>query len=556
MAKRIGAVVASLIVAILLLAAAGLLGACVYVQSAAFSERLATRLSETLGREVAFASPLDVSLAWPPRITLHGLTIVAPDWAARPHFLELQTLVLSVAPASWTRLALSLDLVRASGGSLFMASGPDGATTWPQPQGDGGSQWIEIDSLAGARIKDVLIRAADGPRLQVDKLTVEDAGADRLKLVLNGQLRGRSLQTQWTVPDITEMWASDKALRVQIEHFQWGRRDVTGALTLKRAVQPMRLAGELHSNRWPLTQQDDETKNGEAAGIGGAHLFPAVPIPTAWRGLLDADVRWQIDSVPAGVLTLTNLTVALRIAGDSLILDPLRFELDNAAADTRLTIDIPKQTPSVAYAGRITGIDLSQTIGPLLEGLEDTGHAATAFDVYGTGDDTRRVLTHINGDLRLVLEQGQIKTALLDRIAVSLGRLLGLASKVEGATPVRCLALRATADNGLVTIQDFILDTAQAVFTASGTINLRTGAISVSLNPSSQGLNLTELQAPIDIRGSLSNPTAQLDASGFVAETLTGTVTALLGLSGPLAGLLGDPGDGKGCSATLRQFQS
>jgi len=533
-----------------------------YLESKTGQQKITAKLSEALGREVSLRQPLTVRL-WPvPTVTLHGLRVANAAWAEAHDFLQVQTLTIAPVLASLFELRLVLALRDAENGQMNLAFGSKGQGNWPKPRSgqDETRQWVRMQGWNNARAKNIEINLPGGHenRLHLHQLETSPTSPGRVTFVVNAELHEQPLNGKFSLPSLQTLLSDRASLVADIKTLAWDERDVAGTLTLHRDPnQKHHLTGDLHSKLWVAKGVADDTETSTSAAARDPITLPELSIPTAWQKLGNVDIRWHLDTLRAGLASATAITVRVYSEGDSLTIDPLNFRIDDAVANTRLTIDVPQQTPSVAYAGRIDHLDISERISAFTGQGEDRGILTTVFDFYGTGDDTRTALLNLNGDLRLVLEQGQFSTALLNRIAIDLGRLMGLASKVEGATPVRCLAVQARAENGVITIERLLMDTATLVLTGQGTINLRSSEIEVSINPSSEGLSLTQLQAPIDIHGDLSSPKSKLDLSAFAAEAASTIVPDFLREQGPIADLLGPAGDeGKGCMATLREYQS
>lgn len=555
---------ASIIFAAIALLIGALFAGKYYLESDAAQQKIEASLGKVLGVEVSLQQPLALSV-WPtPKITLQGLRVANADGVSAPeNFLQMQTLTLVPLLRSLSELRLVLALRHMANGQLNFALGPDGQGNWPKLQPDQGKsrQWVRLQGWDNAHAENIklLLPGKSENRLHIQNLQTSAAGSNRVIFTLDAAFRGEPLRGEFTLPGLQALRVEDKAgLTTEIKTLTWGKNDVTGTLTLHRAAtREHRLTGELQSALMVAQATSADPKTNASAQAEGPINLPKVAIPTAWRKFGNVDIHWRVDKLRAGLASATDITLRVRSEGNSLIVDPLNFQLDNALANTRLTLDVPQQTPSVAYAGRIDNLDISERISAFSGQGEDRGYLTTVFDLYGTGGDTRTAILNLNGDLRLVLEEGQFSTALLNRIAIDLGRLMGLASKVEGATPVRCLAIQARADDGVITIQRLLMDTATLVLTGQGTIDLRSGEIELSINPSSEGLSLTQLQAPIDIRGSLSAPKSSLDLSAFAAEAAATIVPNFLNEEGPIADLLGPSSDkGGGCVATLREYQS
>lgn len=539
------------VVAVLLLSAAALFGLHGYLESGAFRHFVAGKISDRLQAPVTFDQNLDVTFGLPVRVTLHGMHIANPDWAAQPDFMQLDTLVVTAHLQHFWEAKLGLDIQRATGGRIRLERGPKGQLNVPHPAPPG--RLIYLHSLAGMVAEDVTLENAHRTVASVRKLKISAAdNKGRLALDVNATLEDKPLRAKLSVPDRRRIKQKDSALTFKIDSLSWGRSDLEGKLTLDLSRSAPSLHGALHARKWELSSLG--TSKAQAADKNAGNPFPATPIPTFWRALAKSEVKLKVDRLLVGGANAGNLHAHLLIDNDTLRIDPLTVDISKGVLTTRLSVDASKQLPVLRLVGGIKHLDLSGAIGPLLSSDNTRGDINAKFDLRGAGEDARTVLGDLNGNLHLVMQNGQLSNALLNRMAINLGRLLSLQSKGDGSTRIRCLVIEANAKDGVLTLGQTIADTERLLLVGDGNIDLRAGTVDVSLNPSST--NLSEVGIPIDIRGPLTHPKGQIDKSATVAKAAAALVNGVLGVPGKLTnliGLTGGSGD-SGCHATLAKY--
>lgn len=538
--------ISALALLLALTAAAGVAGLWIYVESDAFRQRLAGRFTELLDRPVSFQRNVDIGLAWPLQLHLRGLRIANPDWAEHDYFLKLKRLTVALVPSALWGLSLEWALVRAADGTVALAVGPQGQPTWPTPSG--GSQEATIPQLAGALAEAVTVYLPGEHNVTIDRLTLRAAGASRLSARLEGRWRDKPLQFKLALPAPERLLRSDAKLKLAIKQAQWGESDVSGALYWQRADLPAAVTGSLYSTNWVVAEAAKNTIN-----AGAEQLWPAFPVPVVWQELMDLDIEWQMEELRVGALTFKNVHTRWHMDGERLRIEPLNATIAGAQLDTRLAMQAGLQPPRLAYSGRFQNLELGVLVEALIGRRPIRGKVSTRFDLHGRGTTTREVITQLGGDLRLVMEEGQLDTSLANLISLDLGRLLEMQSKVEGATPIRCLAVGAYADAGVAHIQNLIIDTGRAVIVGHGTVHLATGALDITLDPFSREIELGKLRLPIHIGGTLRNPTSSLKAVAALTQAVTTVVGIVLSATGPLASLIGDGGN-TGCRATFNVY--
>ena len=124
---RWAAVAVALLVLVAGVAVAGLLWAA----GTETGRRVAARqASALLGRAVAVDGPVHITLGDPLVITVEGLRIANPDWAADTHLVQARRLTASLRPWPVLRGAWEFPLVRVEGAALSLERNGRGANTW------------------------------------------------------------------------------------------------------------------------------------------------------------------------------------------------------------------------------------------------------------------------------------------------------------------------------------------------------------------------------------------------------------------------------------------
>ncbi|MCW2247635.1 uncharacterized protein involved in outer membrane biogenesis [Azospirillum fermentarium] len=91
---------------------------------------IARQASGLLGRDVALDGPLHITLGNPLLITVEGLRIANPDWAADDHLAEVRRLTVNLRPWPVLHGDWNFPLVRVEGAALSLERNGQGATTW------------------------------------------------------------------------------------------------------------------------------------------------------------------------------------------------------------------------------------------------------------------------------------------------------------------------------------------------------------------------------------------------------------------------------------------
>jgi len=102
---------------------------------------------------------------------------------------------------------------------------------------------------------------------------------------------------------------------------------------------------------------------------------------------------------------------------------------------------------------------------------------------------------------------------------------------------LNCLVADFGVQNGLMRSRLFVVDTAEAVINASGTVNLANEKLDLTLKPDARSMRILSLRSPIYVRGTFKDTDVSIDkgsmalrAGGAVALALVAPVAAIVPL--------------------------
>jgi uncharacterized protein involved in outer membrane biogenesis len=140
-------------------------------------------------------------------------------------------------------------------------------------------------------------------------------------------------------------------------------------------------------------------------------------------------------------------------------------------------------------------------------------------------------------------------------LAINIARALLLNDRAQ--TDLRCAVANFSAQDGVLNLSQFVLDTDVVQVSGEGNVNLKDEQIHLKLTGHPKNPRLVRVRAPITIGGTLSHPEIGVQAGDVIAQG--GLAAGLAWLLSPLAAVLPfvDPGLGKDsdCGASLQQAQ-
>jgi len=262
-------------------------------------------------------------------------------------------------------------------------------------------------------------------------------------------------------------------------------------------------------------------------GNGPRRLIPDVPVRLDALRQFDAALRFAVAEMRVESVVYRDLSGTLALEDGLARLDPFGVTLPGGRiagsfqADARG--DAPALQINLGHEG--AGIELA----PLLAAYRLPAYAsglmdlALAFD--GQGADLRTLLAGAHGRLAVAMQGGRIERALLTAMPQTLRGLI-LPPGAEAGVALRCFALGAPAQAGIVRLETLLLESDIGRLGGSGTIRLRDEAMALRLVPDVR-VGPVQLRAPVRVGGTLASPS--VDASENAGAAIGAGIGAFLG---------------------------
>jgi AsmA family protein len=291
-----------------------------------------------------------------------------------------------------------------------------------------------------------------------------------------------------------------------------------------------------------------------------ARLFPDAHLQMDRVRAMDADVRFQANSIATTRVPFKKVAFRVKLDAGLLTLDPISFEMPQGHLSGQVKIDARSNVPAVHIDVRVKDIQLDQlksakptASAPLVGMLQ----ARAVID--GTGDSVHAVMGDSNGRVTLILPEGQVTSAFAELTGIDVAKGLRLLlTKGDDKAPVRCGVAQFNIKDGRMSAENITFDTKDVLIRGSGGINLGPEELNLDIKGEPKKIRFTRLRTPIEIRGHLASPSFGVNA-GSVAKQ--GAIAVALGvLATPLAAILAfvDPGLAKNqnCAAMIADVDS
>jgi uncharacterized protein involved in outer membrane biogenesis len=352
-----------------------------------------------------------------------------------------------------------------------------------------------------------------------------------------------------------------------------GRSDLHGALTIEKIKGRRFMKGDLASRSLDFTDLGAvfggpqagkapaaEKAAAQAHKASTGRMLPDAPLDVQRVRTMDADVRYRAQSVRAtGGLPLRQVGAHLTLDHGLLRLDPVALTFPRGQLRGRAQIDARGATPLSKVDFALTDLRLEDLM-PRPQGVVPLEGVAEARAVLsGAGNTVHKAAASSNGRVTLALPAGRMRRAFAELMGVNVvPGLFQLLSKDPKETELRCAVADFQVRNGVMSVRRLVFDTGVVITDGSGTVNLGTERLDLTLKGHTKKPRIMRVIAPFHVQGSLAQPKFKIEAGPAVAQA--GAAVGLGALLSPLAAIIPfiAPGGAKDadCAALLAEARS
>ncbi|MGH8853623.1 MAG: AsmA family protein [Telluria sp.] len=347
-----------------------------------------------------------------------------------------------------------------------------------------------------------------------------------------------------------------------------GASDIGGRLEYVTGTPRPKLSGKVRSQQLvftdlaPLIGADSNAakkeRNAEAVQPSGK-VLPVEEFKTERWNQLDADVHYAADRIIRDTaFPISKLSTHLTMNNAVLNLEPLEFARAGGMVRSNIRLDgRGREGPKAIKAqAKVTARKIEiKKLFPKIEQLQATvGNINGDANLTAQGNSVASLLAGSNGELKTLINEGQVSKLLLETMGLNLGNII--IAKLFGDKQIRlnCMATDFAVINGIARTRSFVIDTDEALITVEGAINLADEQTDLRINPQTKSLRLFSLRAPLYVRGPFSQPEVSVD-KGVLALKAGGAIA--LAAAAPLAALIPlintGPGEDSDCARLLTQ---
>jgi len=164
-------------------------------------------------------------------------------------------------------------------------------------------------------------------------------------------------------------------------------------------------------------------------------------------------------------------------------------------------LDLRQHPPRSQAQLETRGVRLEVLLATSDEKQRLTGVLHVRSALKAVGADVEALRTTLSGTVSAALSAGTIPSLLDAQMGLAMGKLMRTFISGNEPLPLPCAAVRAELGGGQARIQSLVIDSANTRSTGSGVVDLRDGAVDMTLTPEPKRPGLFELQKSIHLSG-------------------------------------------------------
>lgn len=321
-----------------------------------------------------------------------------------------------------------------------------------------------------------------------------------------------------------------------------GENAFEGDVRLDPTTAPPTLFANVISRRLDLDAllallPEGEGEEAVTSDEDGGSLLPETTLALApVADAFDGALRFRARAIEYDALPLDSLDVRLESDGDELIVSPFELGFAGGTVVANADVDTRPVPPEGSVNLRARGIDVNRVVAAL--GIDDDsfGTLGGRAKYWFAGDDLAALAASLDGGLFVAMHGGELDALLVELAAIDLVEsVVLLVDPGRTMTTIDCGYADLQSADGVTDIATFVVETADTVFIADGTIDLNDESFDVKVEPHARDPSLLSVDTGVRVVGTVDDfsviPGVELGARAAAAA-------ALAAVAAPAAALL------------------
>lgn len=336
-----------------------------------------------------------------------------------------------------------------------------------------------------------------------------------------------------------------------------GDSDLSGHLALDTGAMPPHISGELQSELLDIADlgllvgaepepaaQTDEGATEDSAGR--QYILPDEPVVTSAWQQISADIQYRGASVRAADIPLSNMMVDFVLEEGHGHFNPVRFGVGDGRVDFTLGLDSKPETPEGTLDLEVRSVNLQKALSEWSLADDSVGIVGAQGKFWLTGASVAGLLGSADGGLVMLMTDGKLDALLVELAGLDVAQAFSSWLSNRDAIPISCSYLDLQTRDGVATIDTLAIDTEDTRFSGTGTVNMDTERVDITVHAYPKDFSVLSVNAPLHLGGTFADLEPGLPTGNIGLQVAASA--ALAAVAAPVAALvpLLDLGSGEG----------
>lgn len=239
----------------------------------------------------------------------------------------------------------------------------------------------------------------------------------------------------------------------------------------------------------------------------GGSIFPTRRLDPKPFRTANVDLKFKAKEINAPPsIPVTSIDTHVLLDNGRLQLKPFSIDVADGTSSGEIVIDAQKENPLSSVNLKFSGLDLTRFF-QATEFVEEMGGRFQGFvDISGSGLSLAEIMSDVNGEAAVAMKDGSVSGLAVEAIGVDIVESLVLLVTDDARIPLNCGRIDFVSKEGVVKINQGLVDTTDSVIIATGSVNLQSETLDITLEARAKDFSILDLSAPVTIQGKLSDP--------------------------------------------------
>ena len=231
-------------------------------------------------------------------------------------------------------------------------------------------------------------------------------------------------------------------------------------------------------------------------------------------GYFTGAVEFKASKIITRFLPIESVDTRIELLGGKVQLRPFVVGIAGGTVEGSLDMDVSSAPAKSTLELDVKRINLREIVAIAAGDNKALGHVGGRAKFWMKGNSIASMAASADGGMFFLVENGKINAFLTELAGMDLvesATLLAFAANTN--TNIRCAYADLYSESGVMSVQNFVIDTEDTVFLVDGQANFNDESLDLIVEPHPKDLSLLAVKTSFQVNGTFSEPTVSTDAA-------------------------------------------